>query len=179
MKALPLQDNLLITWSRPKFYRAEFVLRFGKEPVGRLWFELSDPAAATAEAEDGSWKFRYTQFLSSRVSIWTSNMNFLGALELPLSKPGEMNFMDGRQFKWAACDADQKRWQLSLEENTPVLRFSQESTSWRSRGYVELTSFPMEIPDISLFCLLGCYLLNLDYSYQVGQALRRSMMDIW
>jgi hypothetical protein len=120
--------------------------------------------AASAEAEDGLWKFKFTHFLSSRVSIWTSNRNFLGALELSLSKPGEMNFLDGRQFKWTACDASHKHWQFSIKDDTPVLRFFQESTSWRSRGYVELTSSPLEIPDVSLFCLLGCYLLNLDYS---------------
>jgi len=179
MKAIPLQENLLITWSKPRFFQSEIVLRLEKELVGRLRYELYDPASAVAEAADGSWKFKYTHFLSSNVSIWTSNMNFLGALELSTTKPPEVNFLDGREFTWTASNSGQRSWQFSLEENTPVMRFVQESSAWRSRGYIQLIQSPLEIPDVSLFCLLGCYLSNLEYSYYVGHALNRSMMDVW
>jgi hypothetical protein len=159
MKAIGQLAGRRLRWTQPSGWTRKFQLEADGEPAGSLEFRNLLGSFATGVSGDGSWTFKRTGFIRTRVTIRRSGEDAeVGTFaNNTWSGGGTLHLPDGRELR-ASTNLWQSRMTFETEAGETLLAF-------RSHGLVHLSAdievgpSAAEWPELPWIVMLGWYLL--------------------
>jgi hypothetical protein len=156
MPMKPLRDFIgqELRWVHPRILKREYEFYAGDELIATLGWPKAFSSQALAEAADGRWIIKREGFFQAKIVICPADEDMtIATIKRGMSGKGALLFADGRGFKWASTSFWRGEWGWFTDEGMPLLRF-------RRGKRVEVEPQAFSLPEISLFVLLGFYLVK-------------------
>jgi hypothetical protein len=158
MKPLSAATGRPLRWNRLRWYKKDFELRAGDDPVGALSFRSMWSYLATATSAEVTWTFKRTGFWRPVITVRAKGSDAdIAVFRYKMWEDGGwLEFRDGRKFR-----ITDKRWATRFEiltERDEVL-IALRVSAWTERSLeVELRPDAGRLPELSLLLLFVWYL---------------------
>lgn len=150
---------------QPHAMARTFELKDGEDVVAELEWKKMFGTLAEGKSEDGSWTFKREGFLSPRVTVRVAGSEDNLATFKPNWKgEGDLEFADGRKFRWAQIDFWGNQWAFISENREPVVRFKPMGgfkSLFKYQSNVEIAEASVKLTELPLLALLGWYIMIL------------------
>jgi hypothetical protein len=148
-----------LLWVQPAARKREHELRAGDDVVATLRFQGG--SLADAEAAEGHWTFKRQGFWHPRVTVRIAGSD----ADIAVFQPrwvggGTLEFPDGRALRLSSANFWRSEW-VWQDKEQPLIRFKGRHGLIKANGAVEIQPEAVRLPDLSLFVLLGWYLILL------------------
>lgn len=168
MKPISQATGRPLRWNRRRWFRSDFELRAGDDPVGTLSFRSMWSYLATAASADGAWTFKRTGFWRPVIAIRAagSDADLAVFRYNTWQNGGWLEFPDGRKFRLT-----DKRWATCFEIRSAhdEVLMALRTSSWTERSAeVEPAPEATKLPELSLLLLFGWYLAVLTRDEAAG-----------
>lgn len=173
MRRIADLSGQLLTWEQPSALKMHYELRAGSEVVATLRFRSSFGSYATAESDDGCWTFKRVGFWRTKVTVrpCDSNDDIASFKNNTWSGGGTLELADGRTFL-ATTNFWQTKFGFETESADKLIQF-QTSGLIHLSATVEIELGAINLPELPLMVMLGCYLIvmmNADAAVAAGAA---------
>lgn len=168
MKSISAATSRPLRWNRLRWYKKDFELRAGDDPVGKLSFRSLWSYRASATSADGTWTLKRIGFWRPVITVRVSgsDADFAVFRYKRWMDGGTLEFRDGRTFR-----ITDKRWATRFEvlSDRDDALMSLRASAWTDRtAEVELGPETTRLPELSLLLLFGWYLAVLTREEAAG-----------
>jgi hypothetical protein len=159
MRTITALVDHTLTWTKPRFFKSDYELRFGDELIATLSFKRIFSSAAIAENGEGCWTFERVGFLRKKTVIRTSGSStILGIFKKNKWKEGGcLELSDGHKFKAIA-----NLWKNTIEFQTDTgesLIHTKSNGIFRPSATLQMYRKSLQIPQLPWMVMLGLYLI--------------------
>jgi hypothetical protein len=167
----PLPDPLTgtLAWTQPKAFHRRFELVAGDAVIAKLTFETAFGSLATGRTADGAWTLKRVGFFRPSVTVRIAGKEDNIAHYHPrwTGTEGELNFGDGRAYRWRVANFWVTRFELQNSVGEPLITFRQGSLEGgiaallKTQALVDVTDAGRSEPDLALLAVIAWYLIVL------------------
>jgi hypothetical protein len=147
-----------LEWVQPTRLRRAWDLRSGAETVAMLRWQQTFGSLALGEAANGRWYFKRHGFIPPRITARAErSARDPVTLQLGWLGKGELQTPDGRRFRWTPIGLLYRRWTMSTDAGSVVLRYHTHIELLRKGATLRVERTSVSIAHLSLLAILGWY----------------------